>query len=125
MNICYNKHNLKSKIESFMSRKLSNIENKKLRAIGHALNPVVMLGSNGLTESVLEETERALNDHELIKVKIAGEDRELRQQLIDELATQTHSQIVQKIGKVVLLYRKAVEQNQQLSNIVRHTHLSN
>lgn len=108
-----------------MSRKLSNIENKKLRAIGHVLNPVVMLGSNGLTESVLEETERALNDHELIKVKIAGEDRELRQQLIEELALQTHAHIVQKIGKVVLLYRKAVEQNQHLSNIVRHAHLSN
>lgn len=108
-----------------MSKKLSNIEVKKLRAIGHHLNPVVMLGSNGLTDAVLEETERALNDHELIKVKIAGEDRELRQQMIEQLASETQAQVVQKIGKVVLLYRKADEQNQHLSNIVRFAHLSN
>lgn len=107
-----------------MSKKLSTIEIKKLRAIGHQLNPVVMLGSNGLSEGVLEETERALNDHELIKVKVAGEDRELRQQLIEQLASETQAQVVQKIGKVVLLYRKAVEQNQHLSNIVRFAHLT-
>ncbi|MDO4222789.1 MAG: ribosome assembly RNA-binding protein YhbY [Acinetobacter sp.] len=107
-----------------MSRRLSNVENKKLRAIGHALNPVVMLGVNGLSERVIEETLRALNDHELIKVKIAGEDRELRQQLIEELAQATQAEIVQKIGKVVLLYRKAEQQNAQLSNLVRYAHLN-
>lgn len=108
-----------------MSKKLANVENKKLRQIGHALNPVVMLGTNGLSESVIEETERALNDHELIKVKIAGEDRELRQQLIEELVQATRASVVQKIGKIVLLYRKAEQQNQQLSNLVRYAHLSN
>ena len=55
---------------------LSIQERKRLRQIGHALNPVVMIGGQGLTENVVEETTRALNDHELIKVKIAGEDRE-------------------------------------------------
>ena len=54
---------------------LSIHERKRLRQIGHALNPVVMIGGQGLTENVIEETNRALNDHELIKVKIAGEDR--------------------------------------------------
>ena len=57
---------------------LSIHERKRLRQIGHALNPVVMIGGQGLTENVIEETNRALNDHELIKVKIAGEDREDR-----------------------------------------------
>lgn len=108
-----------------MSRQLSTVEIKKLRAIGHHLNPVVMLGSNGLTDAVLEETERALNDHELIKVKVAGEDRELRQHMIEQLAAETQAHVVQKIGKMALLYRKAVEQNQNLSNIVRFAHLSN
>lgn len=108
-----------------MSKRLAQIENKKLRQIGHHLNPIVMLGSNGLSESVIEETERALNDHELIKVKVAGEDRELRQQMIEELAKVTGAEIVQKIGKIVLLYRKASQQNTQLSNIVRFAYLSN
>ncbi len=54
---------------------LSIQERKRLRQIGHALNPVVMLGGSGLTENVVEEILRALNDHELIKVKVAGEDQ--------------------------------------------------
>lgn len=85
---------------------LSIQERKRLRQIGHALNPVVMIGGQGLTEGVIEETNRALNDHELIKVKIAGEDREARGQVIDALIEATGAQAVQKIGKIVLLYKK-------------------
>jgi RNA-binding protein len=103
---------------------LSIQERKRLRRIGHALNPVVMLGNDGLSEGVLEEARRALNDHELIKAKILGEDREARQQLIEALAEQTGAQVVQKIGKVVLLFKKADKQNQHLSNLVRFAHLS-
>ncbi|XID75463.1 ribosome assembly RNA-binding protein YhbY [Alkanindiges sp. WGS2144] len=103
---------------------LSNQERKRLRQIGHALNPVIMLGNQGLTENVIEETLRALNDHELIKVKVAGEDREQRAQLIQSLAEQTGAQIVQQVGKMVLLYKKAAKQNQHLSNLVRFAHLS-
>lgn len=103
---------------------LSIQERKRLRRIGHALNPVVMLGNDGLSEGVLEEARRALNDHELIKAKILGEDRDARQQLIDALAEQTGAQIVQKIGKIVLLFKKADKQNQHLSNLVRFAHLS-
>ena len=104
---------------------LSIQERKRLRQIGHALNPVVMVGGQGLTENVIEETARALNDHELIKVKIAGEDREARAQVIEQLAEATQSQVVQKIGKIALLYKKAPKQNPHLSNLVRHAHLSN
>ena len=104
---------------------LSIQERKRLRQIGHALNPVVMLGGQGLTENVIEETNRALNDHELIKVKIVAEDREARAALIEEIAQATDAQIVQTIGKIVLLYKKAPKQNAKLSNLVRHAHLSN
>ena len=104
---------------------LSIQERKRLRQIGHALNPVVMLGGQGLTENVIEETNRALNDHELIKVKVVAEDREARAALIEEIAQATDAQIVQTIGKIVLLYKKAPKQNQKLSNLVRHAHLSN
>ena len=104
---------------------LSIQERKRLRQIGHALNPVVMLGGQGLTESVIEETQRALNDHELIKVKIGGEDRDARAAIITEISAATDSEIVQTIGKIVLLYKKAAKQNPKLSNLVRHAHLSN
>ena len=103
---------------------LSNQERKRLRQIGHALNPVVMLGGQGLTENVVEETNRALNDHELIKVKIAGEDREARVAAMNEIAQVTGAEIVQTIGKIVLLYKKAAKQNPKLSNLVRHANLS-
>lgn len=103
---------------------LSIQERKRLRQIGHALNPVVMLGGQGLTENVVEETNRALNDHELIKVKIAGEDREARVAVMNEIAQVTGAEIVQTIGKIVLLYKKAAKQNPKLSNLVRHANLS-
>ena len=104
---------------------LSIQERKRLRQIGHALNPVVMIGGQGLSESVVEETKRALNDHELIKVKVVGEDREERAAIIEAIAEATDAQIVQTIGKIVLLYKKAAKQNQKLSNLVRFAHLSN
>ncbi|WP_343595889.1 ribosome assembly RNA-binding protein YhbY [Acinetobacter sp.] len=104
---------------------LSIQERKRLRQIGHVLNPVIMLGGQGLTENVVEETLRALNDHELIKVKIAGEDREERAEVIEALAEATQAQVVQKIGKIALLYKKAAKQNPKLSNLVRHAHLAN
>lgn len=104
---------------------LSIQERKRLRQIGHALNPVIMLGGQGLTENVIDETLRALNDHELIKVKIAGEDREERAEVIESLAEATQAQVVQKIGKIALLYKKAAKQNPKLSNLVRHAHLAN
>lgn len=104
---------------------LSIQERKRLRQIGHALNPVVMIGGQGLTEGVIEETNRALNDHELIKIKIAGEDRDARAQVIDALIAETQAEVVQKIGKIALLYKKATKQNPNLSNLVRHAHLGN
>lgn len=104
---------------------LSIQERKRLRQIGHALNPVVMLGDKGLSESVLEELGRALNDHELIKVKIVAEDRDERAAMIVEISEKTGTQVVQKIGKIALIYKKATKQNQKLSNLVRHAHLSN
>ncbi len=103
--------------------KISNQERKRLRQIGHALNPVVMLGSQGLTEGVIEEARRALNDHELIKIKVAGEDREQRAALIQELINVTEAEVVQQIGKTVLIYKKALKQNQHLSNLIRFAHL--
>ncbi len=98
---------------------LSIAEKKRFRQIGHQLNPVVLLGNQGLSETVLAEIDRALEDHELIKVRIGGEDREARRDAIAEIAQTTNSQAVQIIGKIVLLYRAAKKPNPKLSNILR------
>ena len=104
---------------------LSIQERKRLRQIGHTLNPVVMVGDKGLSESVIEELNRALNDHELIKVKVVAEDREARAALIADIVAASESEIVQTIGKIALIYKKAAKQNSKLSNLVRYAHLSN
>ncbi|HDU8582795.1 ribosome assembly RNA-binding protein YhbY [Morganella morganii] len=76
-----------------------------LKALAHHLNPVVMIGNNGLTEGVLAETEVALAHHELIKVKIAGEDREMKTLIADAIVRETGAYNVQIIGKILVLYR--------------------
>jgi RNA-binding protein len=80
-----------------------------LRGLAHALKPVVSVGNKGVTEAVRAEFERALNDHELIKVKLAGDDREARAAQVAELAG-AGAQVVQSIGKVACFYRRNDEQ---------------
>ncbi|MEY2862371.1 MAG: ribosome assembly RNA-binding protein YhbY [Pseudomonadota bacterium] len=103
---------------------LSNQERKRLRRIGHALNPVIMLGNNGLSEGVIEESTRALNDHELIKIKVFGEDRDERRALMAGLCDATGAVVVQQVGKMALLFKKAAKPNADLSNLVRFAHLA-
>lgn len=98
---------------------LTNERKKQYRSIGHTLNPVVTIAGKGLTEAVLEEVNRALEDHELIKVKLAIVDRDLRKQVGEQLCQQSRAESVQEIGKVVLLYRAAQKPNPRLSNILR------
>lgn len=99
---------------------LDNNTRKWLRQIGHGLSPVVTLGEKGVTESVQAELERALGDHELIKIRVPEPDRERRRQLTETLATSTGAEPVQTIGHVVLLYRKAAKPDPRLSNLLRH-----
>ncbi|MEK6788685.1 MAG: ribosome assembly RNA-binding protein YhbY [Pseudomonadota bacterium] len=98
---------------------LSTAEKKRLRQIGHHLNPVVLLGGNGLTESVIAEIDARLEDHELIKVRVGGEDRAARLAAIDEIAQATKAEVAQIIGKLVLLYRAARKPDPKLSNLLR------
>lgn len=98
---------------------LSNDEKKHLRRLGHNLNPVVTVASNGLSESVLAEIDRALNDHELIKVKLAVGNSEAKRQVVEAISEQLSAEIVQTIGHIVLLLRKAEKPNPKLSNLLR------
>jgi len=92
---------------------------KRLRGIGHGLSPVVTIAGNGLSESVCAELERAISDHELIKVKLVIADRALRQETAQTLCKQLGAEIVQEIGKVLLIYRHNPKANVKKSNILR------
>ena len=98
---------------------LSAAEKKQYRAIAHNLNPVIIVGDKGLSSALLEELDRALNDHELIKIKVAVGDREDRALLIDEIANRSGSELVQTIGKIAVLLRKNKKPNPKLSNLLR------
>ncbi|MDC2824712.1 ribosome assembly RNA-binding protein YhbY [Rodentibacter pneumotropicus] len=93
---------------------LSTKQKQFLKGLAHHLNPVVMLGSNGLTEGVLAEIENALAHHELIKVKIAGADRETKQLIIDAIIRETQASNVQTIGHILVLYKPSEEKKIQL-----------
>ena len=90
---------------------------KQYRTIGHNLNPVVTIAGNGLSESVLAEVDRALNDHELIKVKLAITDRLARQETIQTLCHTCEAELIQEIGKVALIFRQAQKPKVNKSNI--------
>lgn len=102
---------------------LSQDQKKHLRTIGHQLKPVVTIGDKGLSQSVLEEIERALNDHELIKVKVVTEDREDKKAIIAQLVTQTGVILVQTIGHNALILRNVDKPNPKLSNLKRFQHI--
>lgn len=90
-----------------MSHTLTTKQKQYLKGLAHHLSPIVMLGNNGLTEGVLAEIENALEHHELIKVKIAGADRDTKKLIIDTIVHQTNSHNVQTIGHILVLYRES------------------
>jgi RNA-binding protein len=98
---------------------LSNEQKKRYRSIGHGLNPVVTIAGNGISDNVLAEIDRALNDHELIKIKLVIEDKDSRKKAIASLIKSTSATVVQEIGKVVVLLRPAKQPNKKLSNLLR------
>jgi RNA-binding protein len=98
---------------------ISTDRKKQFRTIGHKLNPIVTIAGNGLSDNVITELNRALDDHELIKVKLAITEREDRKEIVAELIQLPNVELIQEIGKVVLLYRPNKKPNPKLSNILR------
>ncbi|WP_148252534.1 YhbY family RNA-binding protein [Aidingimonas lacisalsi] len=98
---------------------LSQQQKKALRRIGHHLHPIVAVSEHGISEGLQNELERALNDHELIKVKLALPDREGRAAMLEQLLADSGAEAVQTIGKVALLYRANPQADPKLSNIQR------
>ena len=85
---------------------LSPSERKALKARAHKLEPVVIIGSKGLTDEVVKEVDLALKAHELIKVRAPAAERDEREVLLQELVSRTAAEAVQTIGKVFVIFRK-------------------
>lgn len=98
---------------------LSSEQKKAYKRIGHHLKPVVIVSEQGASEGVLAELDRALSDHELIKIRITVGDRDTKQALIDELCQASGAELVQVIGKMVILLRRNKKANPNLSNLAR------
>jgi putative YhbY family RNA-binding protein len=88
-----------------MSSTLLPSERRSLKARAHHLEPVVMIGAGGLTPEVLAEVETNLRSHELIKIRVLGEDRASRRDLIASICAATGASPVQQIGRVLVIYR--------------------
>ena len=84
---------------------LSVKQRQYLKGLAHDLNPVVMIGDKGVTEAVIKEVINSLKAHEIIKIRVLGDDRKLRIAMIDELCSKTGASLVQHIGKLLVLYR--------------------
>lgn len=89
-----------------MASPLTNRERADLKARAHALEPKVHVGGAGVTDALVAEVDRALTAHELIKVKIATDDREARVAMGNEIADRTGAAVVHRVGKVIILWRE-------------------
>jgi RNA-binding protein len=90
---------------------LTGKQRRQLRALGHHLVPVVIVGQSGVTEGVIAAVTQALHDHELIKVKI-HEGPETRQEAAQKLAEGTGAELAQLLGRTALLFKKRAEDSE-------------
>lgn len=97
----------------------ANHHTKQLRTIGHKLKPVVTIAGKGLSENVIAEVERALSDHELIKIKLSVGDKAARTEVAEALCTQVKAELVHSIGGVILILRRSKQPDPRLSNLIR------
>jgi RNA-binding protein len=88
---------------------LTPAQRKVHRADAHHLDPVVMVGNDGLTAAVVKEANHALNAHGLIKVRVLGDDRVAREAMFQELADQLNAAPIQHIGKLFVFWRPLPE----------------
>lgn len=94
-------------------------QRRALRARAHALNPVVMVSQNGLSESVLQEISASLDHHELIKIRIFSDDRTQRETYFSAICAQLNAAPIQHIGKLIVIFRPALESKSSAQTIKR------
>ena len=95
-----------------MSTALTNAQTRFLRGQAHDLRAMLQVGGKGISEALVAEVGNALEQHELIKVKVAAEDRTVRDAMIVELAERTGAALVQRIGHTAVLYRPSKDKRQ-------------
>ncbi len=88
-----------------MPQELSEKQKKYLRGLAHGKDPIILIGSSGLSPGVAKEFDVAIGAHELVKVRARVGDREERDTILAELAKQSGSSLVQRIGNVGVFYR--------------------
>ena len=92
-----------------MPTALGNAQKRYLRGLAHDLKPVLLVGAKGVTDSLVAEADGALAHHELVKVRVVADDRELRDEWIAELARRADAALVTRIGNVAVFYRRRAE----------------
>ena len=95
------------------------MDKKQFRSIGHHLKPVVTVAGAGLTANVLTEIGRALQDHELIKLRLSIADRTVRTETSAAICTEHRAELIQSIGKIILIFRKNSRADPKKSNLIR------
>lgn len=88
---------------------LTEKQRRHLKGLAHHLSPVIRVGNAGISAAVVAETHRALDDHELIKVRVAATDRDERNAAMALLAEESRSALVGRVGHVAILYRRHPE----------------
>ena len=95
----------------------SDIDRKRFKAIGHSLKPVIIISHKGLSANIRNEIDRALSDHELIKIKILTANRADRDDISKEICRHHNAEYIQGIGHVILIYRPSKNTSARLSNL--------
>ncbi len=85
---------------------LTNSQKKFLRQSAHHLKPVIWVGQHGITDSLINEIEQALERHELIKIKLRMGEREERDIGINEICEKTGAENIQRVGNILTIYKK-------------------
>ena len=88
---------------------LTNPQRSYLRGLTHSLHPIVMIAENGVSEAIQKELDIALNAHELVKIRLSAPDRDSKSLWLGELIGASKSELIQQIGHIATLYRKAKE----------------
>ncbi|MBD9436457.1 ribosome assembly RNA-binding protein YhbY [Pseudoxanthomonas sp. PXM03] len=88
---------------------LTAAQTRFLRGQAHDLKALLQIGNKGVTPAFIAELDAVLEQHELVKVKVAGEDRDARDAMIDDLADKADAALVQRIGHTAVLYRPSKE----------------
>lgn len=92
-------------------KKITTKQKQLLKGKAHNLKPIVFIGNNGLTDNVIKEINRGLEDHELIKIRIQESDRDSRQALFTEICDKVSALPIQMIGSIGIIYRENEEEN--------------